>query len=216
VKNLLYAHILLDRSGSMESVRDKTVDAVNEYLSGLRADADTDAAVSITLFDCAVGRGIASIDEIVDGVPVATAPKLTLETYQPRGSTPLNEAIFRTVTRMRDQYHRPGERIALVIVTDGLENASRPEYTTGAVKTLLDDVQKDGWLVLYLGANQDAFAEGGARGIAAGASMNFAGQNVGAATMAALRSTMGYARGQSNKEYSFTDEERRKASSGSK
>ena len=46
--------------------------------------------------------------------------------------------------------------MVFAVQTDGLENASK-EYTPRAVKKLLQRVQKEkNWLVIYLGANQDA------------------------------------------------------------
>ena len=47
----LYAHVLLDRSGSMESCRDSTISAFNEYVNTLRMDAAISARISLTLFD---------------------------------------------------------------------------------------------------------------------------------------------------------------------
>ena len=107
-----------------------------------------------------------SIDLIVDNVKAKDCPKLTRETFEPRGCTPLNDAIGRTVAKIDGEKRRDGENIAFVILTDGQENASQ-EYTKDAVKKLLDGRQKDkNWLVIYLGANQDAFAEGVGRGFA--------------------------------------------------
>ena len=37
----------------------------------------------------------------------------------------------------------------------------------------MEQKQKDGWKVIYLGANQDAFAEAGSIGIAAANAVNF-------------------------------------------
>ena len=44
------------------------------------------------------------------------------------------------------------------IVTDGYENASR-EYTSDAIKQLIEEKTKEGWLILYLGADHDAFKQ---------------------------------------------------------
>ena len=155
----LYAHVLLDRSGSMETCRDSTIDAFNEYVNSLAKDDKVSSRVSLTTFDSE------SIDLIADNVKAKDCPKLTRKTFEPRACTPLNDAIGRTVARIDGEKRRDGENIAFVILTDGLENASQ-EYSKDAVKKLLDGRQKDkNWLVIYLGANQDAFAEGAARGL---------------------------------------------------
>lgn len=198
----LYAHVLLDRSGSMETCRDATIDAFNEYVNGLSSDDGVSARVSLTIFDTM------SIDLIHDNLKAKDCPKLTRETFVPRGGTPLNDAIGRTVTRIDGEKRRGGENVAFVILTDGQENASQ-EYTKDAVKKLLDGRQKDkNWLVIYLGANQDAFAEGVGRGFQASHTMNFRTANVGHAMRAASRSSMDYAVSGSLMDAAFTEDER--------
>jgi len=209
-QKLLYAHVLIDRSGSMKSCRDSTIDAFNEYVSSLANDPDVDAAVSLSLFDSGHAQAL-RLKLVFDGKKAADMPKLTRETFVPAGGTPLNDAIGKTVERIDGEWHRPGEGIALVILTDGQENASK-EFTKDAIKKLLDGRQKDkNWLVIYLGANQDAFAEGAVRGMSAANTMGYSVQNVGATMKAAARSTAMYAATGSATLAQFTDEERKKA-----
>lgn len=205
-KKKLYAHVLIDRSGSMESCRDGTIDAFNEYVNGLVVNNEISARLSLTIFDSE------SIDVVFDNMKVKEVPKLTRETFVPRASTPLNDAIGKTVSKIDGETRREGENVAFVILTDGHENAST-EYTKDAIKKLLDGRQKDKkWLVLYLGANQDAFAEGFSRGLSAANTMNFSTQNMGATLRAASRSTIAYAAaGGDIKAGAFTDQERKLA-----
>jgi Mg-chelatase subunit ChlD len=207
MKKKLYAHILLDRSGSMEECRDSTISAFNEYVNTLRTDETVSARVSLTLFDSE------SIDLVFDRQDAAGMPKLTRETFVPRGMTPLNDAIGRTAAGMDKETLGPGENVAFVILTDGLENASR-EYSREAVRKLLERVQKEkNWLVIYLGANQDAFAEGAARGVAAAQSMAFDTGRMPQVVRAAAQSTLRYAEAASPAAAAFTPEERKAARS---
>jgi hypothetical protein len=161
-KSPLYAHILLDRSGSMESCRDTTIDAFNEYVMGLRRSDDVDARLSLTIFDSQ------SIDLLQHAEPAKSFMELSRQTYVPRASTPLLDAIGHTVAEIDKVELRSGEKVALVILTDGFENASK-EHTKDSIRKLLTDRQENkGWLVTYLGADVDAFAEAGAIGIAPG------------------------------------------------
>jgi len=201
-KKKLYAHILLDRSGSMEECRDSTISAFNEYVNTLRSDADISARVSLTLFD---DQGI---DLVFDRQKPRDMPKLTGDIFVPRGMTPLNDAIARTAQAIEKAELREGENVAFVILTDGLENASR-EYSRDAVRKLLARLQKEkNWLVIYLGANQDAFAEGAARGTVAGNTMTFDVAEMPAAVGAAARSSMAYAHSASPALAAFTETER--------
>jgi hypothetical protein len=173
----LYAHVVLDRSGSMQSCASDTVGGYNAYCESLPGSA----RVSLTTFDSV------SIDLVRDAV-TPTAGKIAAEEFVPRGSTPLLDAVGRTVAdaTVRSKGY---DRVALVVLTDGLENASR-EFTRERLSALLKEKQeKDGWLVIYLGANQDAWAVGQAFGTVAANTMSYDTKNmkeslasVGAAT----------------------------------
>ena len=90
-----------------------------------------------------------------------------------------------TIRLMPVQAERPG-KVILVIITDGLENASR-EHTRDLVFQLIRH-QSDvyGWEFVYLGAKQDAIAAGAQVGIDAGFALSCAGGEV--ATQALYRS----------------------------
>ena len=120
-----------------------------------------EASVSLITFDSQ------SIDTIRDHVPAGTCAELAPSEFQPRASTPLLDAVGQGVA-MLDKRKSVDERCILAVMTDGYENASR-EYTKESVRALLDRKQKEeGWLVLYLGAGHDAWAQAGALGLHAG------------------------------------------------
>ena len=202
----LYVHILLDRSGSMEACRDSTIKAFNDYIAKLKEAWKTPTRLSLTLFDSE------SIDLVHDALAVGSVPELSRATFVPRGSTPLLDAIGHTVDRVDKMALAANERVTFVILTDGQENASR-EHTRESIAKLLAGRQEDkDWLVLYLGANQDAFREAAAFGIGAAHSMDYAVGHEGAAFHAISRSTSDYASAPSAKRgrvaASFSDHER--------
>ncbi|MGD9966443.1 MAG: VWA domain-containing protein [Hyphomonadaceae bacterium] len=161
-KSPLFSYILLDRSGSMESCRDTTIDAFNEYVMGLRRSDEVDARVTLTIFDSD------GIDTLQHAEPAKSFMELNRQNYVPRASTPLLDAIGHAVAEIDKIELRSGEKVGLVILTDGFENASQ-EHTKDTVRRLLTDRQDNkGWLVTFLGADIDAFAEAGAIGIKGG------------------------------------------------
>lgn len=201
-KSPLFAHILLDRSGSMESCRDTTIDAFNEYVMGLRRSNDVDARLSLTIFDSE------SIDLLQNAEPAASFLELNRNTYVPRASTPLLDAIGHVVAEIDKVALRPGEKVALTILTDGLENASK-EHTKDTIKKLLTDRQDNkGWLVTFLGADVDAFAEAGAIGIQSGKYMSLRKGKLKESMRYAAASQTRYAQSGDLNAGDFLDEER--------
>lgn len=158
-KSPLYVYILLDRSGSMEDCRDTTIDSFNEYVMGLRRSDTVDARLTLTIFDSE------GIDVLQHDTPARDFMELSRRNYEPRSMTPLLDAIGHAVAEVDKVTLRPDEKVSLVIITDGQENASK-EYKLADIKALLDGRQKDkGWMVTFLGAEVDTFADAGRIGI---------------------------------------------------
>lgn len=202
-KKNLYTHILLDRSGSMESNRAITIDAFNEYVNGQRVAKDLDVRLSLTLFDSG------GIDLVHDALPVDDFPELTSRDYQPRSMTPLLDAIGQTMAHIAAVKLRADEKITFVIFTDGLENASR-EYKLADIRAQITRRQdEDDWQILFLGAGIDAIAEGQSLGVAAGQSLNLDGDRMHA-SLASVQLAQAYhaKRAPNAARYAFTEKDR--------
>jgi hypothetical protein len=148
---------LLDRSGSMETCWDDTIGGFNAFINDQKADGGT---LTLIQFDHEY-QVTCERNEIDDVTP------LTRETYKPRGSTALLDAIGRLIKDWKGSSNP-----SVVILTDGQENASH-KFTKAHIKDLIEQKTKEGWTFAYLGANQDAFAEAGSIGIAPGCTMNY-------------------------------------------
>jgi Mg-chelatase subunit ChlD len=171
MKDATHIAVLLDRSGSMEAVKDETISGFNYFLKEQKAAGDN-ASFTLVQFDSE------STDVVHEARPVRDVPHLNGDTYQPRGSTPLLDALGetinstgRTLAAIPDT-NRP-DKVVFVVITDGEENASH-KFTKSQVKEMIDhQTEKYNWQFIYLGANQDAFAEAGAVGIAMATAANF-------------------------------------------
>lgn len=147
--------IILDKSGSMHTVRREAVDAYNETLGTIKAAqqkyADTQQQfVSLALF-CRCG-----IDMVYDRVPADEAELMDYDRYCPCCSTPLFDAVGATISQLKAYAETLDDYTALVtIITDGYENASR-EWTGQGVKALIEECRKLGWMVSFVGAMEDA------------------------------------------------------------
>jgi hypothetical protein len=160
--------IILDRSGSMSSCRAETIGAVNAYLTKARADGVLkEADLDLTIFDNE------SIDSIRSGAPIALAD-ITDQDFVPRGYTPLYDAIGRGIDSLDARLAKSGSgKAILVVVTDGMENASR-KHDHSTISELIKARQEAGWLVIFLGAGLDAAQQGTNLGIRASSTANIA------------------------------------------
>ncbi len=161
-KERMCVALLLDRSGSMSVHKTETISAINSYIDQTKEKFK--GRFVLTQFDSE------SIDIVHDG-KIKNVEHLTEESYQPRGMTPLLDAIGKTL----EAFNTDGfENIVFVVMTDGQENHSK-EYKLEAIRAKIEEKRSIGWQISYLGANVDAFAEGAQMGFARGQTMNYAG-----------------------------------------
>lgn len=144
--------ILLDRSGSMSSLWVEALSSVNSYVKKL-ADDTVDTGVTLVTFDSDGGKS--TFDIVRDRITPSTWAAVTNSDASPRGMTPLNDAIGKIVALAEKGMNGvPYEKLALIIMTDGHENAS-VEFTFETAKALLDKCRSKNWQVIFLGANFD-------------------------------------------------------------
>jgi hypothetical protein len=158
---------LLDRTGSMESVKAQTIAGFNAYLSGLQAE-EADISLSLIQFDSM------SIDVICANAPVKEVQPLTEATYQPRASTPLIDAAVKTIraveTAVAERTVAP--KVVVTFQTDGEENCST-EHDWIELNLLIKDKAAQGWQFNFLGAGIDAYSQGARMGLKADAVMSY-------------------------------------------
>ena len=154
-KTQVYNVIILDRRGSMMSIRQAAIDGFNETLAGIRK-AQEKFAETQEHFVSLVSFCSCEIKTHLDKVPALEARPLTPKDYEPCCTTPLFDAMGFTLTGMRKFIQSIEDVVVVVtIITDGLENASR-EYSGPAIKKLVEELRGEGWSFTYMGANQDA------------------------------------------------------------
>jgi len=159
--------ILLDRTGSMAPLWVEAVSSVNAYVSELGKDG-ADDHVTLAVFD-AYDTGM-QFDVLRYAVSIKEWKALGEDEVLPRGMTPLPDALVRLITRAEEVNH---DKTAIVVMTDGYENASR-ENNLEAAKAALARVLAKKWQVNFLGANFDGIGQASHLGVARDNSMNFA------------------------------------------
>lgn len=177
---------LLDRSGSMQSIKSDVEGGFAAFIDEQRA-AEGECAVTLAQFD-------SRYEVVYQAVPLAEVPPLDL---RPRGSTALLDAMGRLITDVKAELdalpaaQRPGT-VIVSIMTDGHENASR-EWTHPAIKALVEQqTNEHDWQFLYIGADQDAIEVGTRLGVRRDQSVTFSKGKSREAMAAASANIRGY------------------------
>ncbi len=167
-KKTTIVNFVLDETGSMQVCWDATISGFNEYVGSLRKKKNGPVMLALTQFNSA------KIETVFDHVPLKKVLDLNRDTYQPDNMTPLYDAIAHTIkkTEKRVKNYKKKPAVLCVIMTDGLENASK-EYTRETLFDLVKEKEKDGWTFAYLGANQDAWRVGQSIGISQDSSITY-------------------------------------------
>ena len=191
--DLIDITIVLDRSGSMSSIRDDTIGGFNSFLEEQKAVPGS-ANLSLVQFDD-------KYEILYEGRRLQDAPLLSAQTFVPRGSTALLDAIGRTVnaTGVRLAAQPDSERagkILFVIMTDGQENASHEFSHRQVFDMITHQREKYQWEVVFIGANQDAVATGASYGIPQANALNYVATAAGTrgATATLSRATASFRR----------------------
>jgi len=156
---------IVDRSGSMETIKEDAIGGFNSFLDSQLMQAGR-ASFTLIQFDDI-------IDIVHSGESLFNIKPYTKDTYVPRGMTALYDAIGRGVAEASKRSE--GRQVLVAILTDGYENSSH-EYTKGHIQSLIKQKQAEGWEFLFLAAGFSQFdAEGMAHsiGIRSGNSIGF-------------------------------------------
>ncbi|WP_232660471.1 vWA domain-containing protein [Pseudonocardia sp. TRM90224] len=164
---------LLDRSGSMQSLRSDTEGGFDAFVADQRA-VPGEVQVTLAQFDD-------HYEVVYSRRPIAEVPPLQLH---PRGTTALLDAIGKLVTDVGSELaalaeqDRP-EKVIVIVMTDGHENSSR-EWTPEAVRSIIaQQEQVYSWEFLFLGANIDAVTVGSHLGFSAERSLTYGASSRG-------------------------------------
>lgn len=127
----------------MQRRKSEVIEGFNAFIEQQKA-IEGEAYISLTYFNHAS-------QQVVFRTPLYRFNKLDATNYVCEGSTALLDAIGDVVDTA--PY---GDRMIVVIQTDGEENSSR-RWTNNTLKALIEKKQGEGWTFIFLGANVDSF-----------------------------------------------------------
>jgi hypothetical protein len=203
----LHSYVLLDRTGSMGSIWQEALSSVNAYAKGLASSEDgarIDPMITVAMFDHHDGM---QFNALRRKVLMPGWSDIDSSEASPRGTTPLFDAIGRIVAMAEGD---APERAVIVIMTDGLENASE-EFNQDTARAALDRVRERGWEVVFLGADFASFGDAGAVGMDSSKTMAVSQGRMRGAMESLARKARSYASADAPAPIEFNESDREEA-----
>ena len=196
----VHVSFLIDRSGSMAGMVGDVIGGYNEFVKEQQA-TEGECTFTAVQFDSQEPYKVT-----VDALEIAKVPELTVADYQPRGTTPLLDALgmlVESVTK-REEGLKVAEDQIVVVFTDGHENDSHL-WTRERLFAVVEEKKAAGWTFVFMGANQDSYAMGRDLGFDRENIQNYRGDGRG--TRMAMKS---FSRGMSEYRTSMPEEKFRR------
>lgn len=155
----VHIYLVLDRSGSMESIAGDVVGGFNQYLEEQQQQPGK-CRFTFIQFDTQNPHEV-----LHDAKKIADIPKMTDMMFQPRGGTPLLDAEGMAIAAAEQRVleraaaGKKEEAILFVTFTDGGENSSQ-DWTWEKLAEKKKACEDRGWAFSYLGVGLDAYAHG--------------------------------------------------------
>ena len=168
---------ILDRSGSMGGLESDTIGGYNSVLEKQKKANKGKVFVTTVLFDD-------KYELLYDRLSIDKIKPITEKEYFVRGSTALLDAIGKTISQVKANQNylsknQKAKKVLFVIITDGMENASR-EYNIQAVRNMIETQKnKENWEFLFLGANIDAISTAKSFGIDSNRAVRYKSDSIG-------------------------------------
>lgn len=151
-KKKTYYHLVLDKSGSMETCWTEAKQVINNQLEDLKRIQAENSNSEIQFSMCVFNHELKFSPGLMD---VKTA-KIDWENIQPDGMTSLYDAIGESISfinkEANEELSNKDSDVVMLIMTDGHENSSK-KHTGDDIKEMIQACEKtEKWNFLYLGA----------------------------------------------------------------
>ena len=152
-KHQVHNLIILDESGSMESIKTTIIQGFNELVQTIKGIEkqfpEQEHFISFVSFNGLGHKLLHFVD------PAAKLNYIDDKTYKPAASTPLFDAMGFSINKLKQYLQEQSDYSVLVtILTDGEENASK-EFSRKEIKKLIDEQKINRWTFTYIGTDHD-------------------------------------------------------------
>lgn len=162
-KTTIHNLIILDESGSMQSIYNQALNGVNETIQTIKETQELHPEMVQRLTLATFSGGERFLRQHFVDKPITKVREFNTEQYRPHGCTALYDAMGKMISRLQG-IKKHNEQALVTIITDGEENASQ-EWTASGIKSLVEELRHMGWTFTYIGANQDAVEEAAKIGV---------------------------------------------------
>lgn len=150
-KHQVHNLIILDESGSMQSIKNSIIQGFNEIVQTMQGIEknfpEQEHFISLISFNGLGTKLLHFID------PVSNLKQIDASKYQPDASTPLYDAIGLGITKMKQVLEgKTDYNVLVTILTDGEENASH-QYSGGLIKNMITNLSQNNWTFTYIGTD---------------------------------------------------------------
>jgi len=155
MKKKTFYHLVLDKSGSMESCWAESTQVINKQLIELARVQSENPDSQILFSICAFNQGLRFSSEIKD----IQQAQIDWATIYPDGMTALYDAIGDSIAFVKEKAGKDLDAIhadvVMLILTDGHENASKKHSGLDIKEMIQAYEQTEKWNFLFLGAGLD-------------------------------------------------------------
>lgn len=152
-KHQVHNLIILDESGSMNSIKETIIQGFNEMVQTIKGIEqqfpEQEHFISFISFNGLEQKLLHFID------PASKLREINAKSYHPNASTPLFDAMGFSIIKLKQHLQNQADYNVLVtILTDGEENSSR-EFSGNDIKKLVEDLKQNRWTFTYMGTDHD-------------------------------------------------------------
>lgn len=152
-KHQVHNLIILDESGSMESIKNTIIKGFNELVQTIhgieKQFPEQEHFISFVTFNSLGTKFIHLVD------PAGKLSQIDDRKYCPNACTPLFDAMgFALVTLKQALTDKSNYNVLVTVLTDGEENNSK-EYSVNAIKAMVEELKQENWTFTYIGTDHD-------------------------------------------------------------
>jgi Mg-chelatase subunit ChlD len=152
-KHQVHNLIILDESGSMNSIKKTIINGFNELINSIKnieeEFLEQEHFISLISFNSKKNNVIHFTE------PISKIITINDNNYNPESYTPLFDAMGLSILKLKHYLKdKDNYSVLVTILTDGEENASK-EFSLIEIKRIIEELKTENWTFTYIGTDHD-------------------------------------------------------------